>query len=264
MELGVFSKDIRYTVLAALFVTLLYNFIFGIAPLDFILPILATVAFGTVLELGVWYFEKRPLEIPLSAIVSSTIISIVLTPSFSTIHFSLLAVAIALLSKHFIKMGFAHIFNPANFGALVVSLLQPLVQSWWATSNPILTAILGLVVVYRIKGWRITIPFLLLTLLLACLQLVFSTGLNLDFLVASVFSGTVLFFAAIMLVEPMTTPSQPNAKIAFGVTAAVLSFAFSFVLPQVSFLASLAISNLCVPKLDEIFTPKPVISAATT
>ncbi len=259
-----FLKDIRYTLLAALLVTLIYNFASGAASLDFILPILVTVAFAAVLELVIWHFEKRPLEIPLSAIVSSTIISIVLTPLFSTIHFSFLAVAIALLSKHFIKMGFAHVFNPANFGILIVSLLQPLLQSWWATSNPILTAILGAIVVYRIKGWRITIPFLLITLALTCLQLVFSTGLNLDFLVASVFSGTVLFFATIMLVEPMTTPSQSNAKIAFGVIAAALSFAFSFVLPQVSFLAALVVSNLCVSKLDEMFAPKPATSAATT
>ena len=251
------ASDARYTVLAVLFVTLVYNFATSATATSFILPILATVIFGAVIELVLWHFEKRQFGIPLSAIITSTILSIVLTPSFATIHFSLAAVAIALLSKHFVKMGFSHVFNPANIGALVVTAFNGMLQSWWATSNPLLSAVLGLVVVWRINAWFITLPFLATTLVLNLISMLFTGVFNMPLLFASVTAGTVLFFSTIMLVEPMTTPGQQKAKAAFGIIAAMLSFALSFLLPEFSFLAALAISNFLVTPLDSFFAPKP-------
>ncbi len=244
-----FNRDPRYTVIAALVVFLVYSFASG-SSLNFVLPIALTIAAGAIIELGLFYFEKKPLVLPLSAIVTSAIISIVLTPSLSTIHFSLLAVLIALLSKHFVKIGFSHIFNPANFGSLAVSLLNSSLQSWWATSNPLLVLILSAVVVNRVNSWLIVVPFLLATFLLQAAFQLYSGAVNVSFLTATVYSGTVLFFAMILLVEPMTTPGQPRAKVAFGVIAALLAFVFSFVLPEVGFLAALAVSNLSVQFLD--------------
>ncbi|MDP3741889.1 MAG: hypothetical protein Q8R15_01095 [Candidatus Micrarchaeota archaeon] len=251
------SSDPRYTVLAVLLVTLLYNFVTSTTAVSFIFPILVTIAAGAVIELALWHFQKRPLAIPLSAIVTSTIISIVLTPSFTSIHFSLGAVAIALLSKHFIKIGFSHVFNPANFGALVITAVNGMLQSWWATSNPLLSALLGLVVVWRINAWFITIPFLATTLLLNLTSMLFTGSFNTTLLIGSVTAGTVLFFSTIMLVEPMTTPGQQKAKAAFGIIAALISFTLSFLLPEFAFLGALAVSNLLVTPLDNFFTPKP-------
>lgn len=263
--LKTFTSDPRYTVLAVLLITLIYNFATSTSALSFLAPLLATVAFGAVLELGLWHFvEKRPLAVPLSAIITSTIISIVLTPSFATIHFSFLAVLIALLSKHFLKMGFSHVFNPANIGALAVSLLQSTMQSWWATGTPWLAALLGLVVIYRIRAWFITLPFLLVTIILQGALMFYTGQNNVDFLFASIFSGTVLFFATVMLVEPMTTPTNDKSKLAFGLIAALLNFGFSFVLPEVSFLAALAICNVLVPHLDNIFTNQPPAPSVPT
>ncbi len=252
------SSDPRYTVLAALWITLIYNFATSPTAVSFILPILVIVAFGAIFELMLWHFQKRPLAVPLSAIVTSTIISIVLTPSFATIHFSLAALAIALLSKHFIKIGFSHVFNPANFGALVITAVNGMLQSWWATGNPLLSAALGIIVVWRINAWFITIPFLATTLLLNLASMLFTGGgLNTALLIGSVTAGTVLFFSTIMLVEPMTTPTNNKSKAAFGIIAALASFALSFLLPNFAYLGALAVSNLLVTPLDSFFTPKP-------
>ncbi len=248
--IGQFKRDPRFTLLPALLVLLIYNFTAGGVPVSFILPIIATVAVAAFLELALFKLENRPFRFPLSAVITGTIISIVLTPSFSTLHLSLAAVLIALLAKRFLKINAAHVFNPANFGSLVISFLQPTMQSWWATSNPLLAGVLGLIVVWRINGWFITLPFLAATALLETGKALVLNSLNASLLFATVFGGTILFFATVMLVEPMTTPVHSKSKVAFGIIAALLNFAFSFVLPTVSFLAALTVSNVLVQLLD--------------
>lgn len=251
------KRDPRYTLLATLAILLAYNFATSSSSLSFLLPLLVTVVVAVIIEIGLFFFvDKRSLAIPLSAVITGLIVSIVLTPSFTTIHFSLLAVTIALLSKRFIKIGFAHVFNPGNLGSLAAAVFSTVpIQSWWAASNPLLIGVLGAVILYRVNAWLITVPFLLATLLLEGARMTMFGTVNPDFLFSTIFSGTILFFATVMLVEPMTTPSLSWSKTVFGILAAVLNFAFSFILPELSFLAALAVSNISVQFLDNLFTP---------
>ncbi|MBI4406720.1 RnfABCDGE type electron transport complex subunit D [Candidatus Micrarchaeota archaeon] len=257
LDLTTFRKDPRYLVLAALFLYFLYNFFSSASTVSFIPGILIAIVFGAVVELALFKVEKRPIVFPLSAVVTSSILSLVFLPVLSQVHWTLFAVLAALLSKHFIKMNYSHVFNPANFGALAVSFLPVGVsQTWWAASHPLLVGLMGLLIIHRINAWFITLPFLLTTLALEALRMLVFGALNPAFLFAVVSSGTVLFFSTVMLVEPMTTPVHSKSKAAFGILAGILAFVFSFFLPEVAFLGSLAISNLLTTKLDEFFTPK--------
>ncbi len=258
LNLTAFRKDPRYVVLAALLLYFLYNFFSAPSTISFIPGLVIAILAGALIELALFKLEKRPVVFPLSAVVTSSILSLIFLPVLGQIHWTLLAILVALLSKHFVKMNYSHVFNPANFGALVVSLL-PLgaAQAWWAASNPLLVGLMGLVIIHRINAWFITIPFLLTAIVLEAGRMLLFGSFNPSFLLAVISSGAILFFSTIMLVEPMTTPTNDKSKTAFGVIAALLNFGFSFVLPEVAFLAALAICNLLVAHLDNFLTSAP-------
>ena len=154
----------------------------------------------------------KPFFFPSAAMVSGIIIALLVSPWYQIFLTGLLA----MLAKNFLRVGDRHIFNPAAFGLLAGGIILGQNISWWGVSWQQLTN-------YPLALFILLIPFLISALRmrryfiqLAFLSLIILFG-------ASLLDPTLLFFVAVLLPEPMTTPAKPIVQLAFGVIVALLS-----------------------------------------
>ncbi len=205
---------------------------------------LFSIAFFSILDLGFLYFKSKKLYYPFSSLVSGLLIGLIIHPS-SGIFAIILACLFGFISKQFIKYKNHHIFNPAAFGVVISSLILNFSISWWSVAPGkifILLSILSVLVLWKLK--RIYMPITFLSgyfIFLALFQ-------GIKPAISLTIDGTVIFFAFIMLTEPMTSSISGFWKWAFGLV--VLSgVVISYVL-KLSFtdplLFSLLFANLLV------------------
>lgn len=163
----------------------------------------------------------KPLFFPSAAIVSAVIIALLLPPNLPWNQVFLFGF-LAMLSKNFLRVSQRHIFNPAAFGLLVGGIILSQNTSWWGVSwqqvesSPLAFIILltpYLVSSLKMRRFRTQLSFLGFFAFLTVFGQ--AKGLLLD--------PTLLFFAAVMLPEPMTTPVKSISQLAFGVTVALIS-----------------------------------------
>lgn len=164
--------------------------------------------FWTYLRDGVWY-------LPVSSWISALVLAIVALPKPSLIFIILLpflAVAVKQLF-HFGKN--RHVFNPAAGALALAAIFTPMV-SWWGVaaanfdSAPLFIFIIGaaIIILWRQNRWHVTLPFFI-TYLFFLGVLSLSTGVAISQLPSILFSallnGVLIFFATVMLIEPVTS-----------------------------------------------------------
>lgn len=157
----------------------------------------------------------KPFFFPGAAIVSGIIIALLTSP-YSPWYQILLPGVLAMWSKNFLRAGDRHIFNPAAFGLLLAGIILGQNASWWGVSWQQLTS-------YPLAFIVLLTPFLISALRM---RRYFIQGAFLFVIVlfkASPLDPTLLFFVAVMLPEPMTTPVKPIRQLVFGTAVAVLS-----------------------------------------
>ena len=238
--------------LTALVVLVLYNiYSFGASN---VFPIITIVATACLIDMVINYIKEKHIFIPKNAVITGLILSLIVQASLPLL---ILVAAIAILSKHIIKIKGRHIFNPANF-ALFVALFLPVSESWWGMSNIVLVAIMGLIIVYKLRRYHLVLPFLVVHGLL--MLAVFA--LNPGQLISHVASGLLLFFTFYMLIEPITSPIVKKSRIVFGALAGIFAAALYVAWLPAMLVGALFFADICVPFLDRIFRPKAVTAGA--
>lgn len=191
--------------------------------------------FAVLFDLLFLKIRKVPFFFPRAALVTGTIIALLTAPDLP-LYDPILAAALAMFSKNFLRFP-RHIFNPAAFGLLVADLIFRHSISWWGVSFQsfsfaqdkqffaFISSLILLTPFYistiRLKRYRIQVSFLITLLIL-------NRILNANFLILnSLLDPTILFFTAVMLPEPMTTPNRHIQQIVFGSIVAFLSIALS-------------------------------------
>ncbi|MBI2601272.1 RnfABCDGE type electron transport complex subunit D [Candidatus Daviesbacteria bacterium] len=170
---------------------------------------------------------------PGAAIVSGLIIALLVSPD-QPLFIPAFAAVLAMFSKNFIRVGNRHIFNPAAFGLFLSGLLLTFQVSWWGVSfqqifplsiNSFYLLMLLLPATVSIlklnRHWNIFSFYIVYLAIYIWLN--FDRGVNLTSLVDPV----VVFFALVMLPEPMTTPVNYFRQMLFGGFVAATSFAVS-------------------------------------
>jgi hypothetical protein len=175
---------------------------------------------------------------PLSGTITARIVWLVL-PFDVPILLLVAAIAVALLSKHLLRWGKRHIFNPAAVGLTVIGLLFGTPFGWWGDTVVWLTILLGLFVVVRVKRQLQVLAFVAAYL---TTLLVVSPGT----LGTTLWLFVPWFFTLAMVPEPMTSSTLLRGQIGFGATAGVLAVALGFVAPlaPVALPGSLLAANL--------------------
>ncbi len=175
----------------------------------------------------------KPFFFPSAAMVSGIIIALLVSPDAPWYQFFWPGV-LAMGAKNFVRVGDRHIFNPAALGLWLGGIILGQNTSWWGVSwqqaagYPWAWVILltpFLVSALRMHRYFIQLAFLSLMILFG----------------ASLFDPALLFFVAVMLPEPMTTPVGPISQLALGAMVALLSLIPYFPDPL---LFALLISNL--------------------
>ena len=198
---------------------------------------------------------KRPFD-PRSPLISALSLTLLLRTGSVTL--SIAAGVIAVASKYLIRWKGKHIFNPANFGLVIMSLLFG--AAWispgqWgqATLFALLLLALGGVVTGKAKRWDVS--FSLLGFYAA---LVFGRALWLGDPLAipihQMQSGALLIFAFFMISDPKTTPNSRLGRVLFAALVAGIGFTIQFAFYNAAgIILALILCAPIVPLLDRIF-----------
>ena len=187
------------------------------------------------------FLKKRVFFIPHAAVVTALIIALLIDPKAGWFQIAAIC-ALAMAVKHFVRISGRHIFNPAAGGLILGSVLFKLGVAWWGVSAFSLTrlnlrSLLLLIVLLlpllvsgiRLRRYASILAFIFTyTVAISLLGGRSSIGILLD--------PTVIFFAIVMLPEPVTSPATMQRQIWYGATVALATVLLS--LPAVSALLS--------------------------
>ena len=192
---------------------------------------------------------------PLSAINSS--MSILLLLQTSHLVYLLLAIAIAIASKFFIRVQHRHIFNPSNLGIVAVLLISDatwLASGQWGQSMwwGLLLLGFGLTLFIGISRLLSSLSFLAAFAFLISLR-AFWLGDPWMIPLHQLQNGALLIFAFFMLSDPMTTPNSALGRIILGILVALSAWILQFMyyIPN-AFLYALALSSPFVIFINQI------------
>ncbi|MEX0877722.1 MAG: hypothetical protein WDZ40_02540 [Candidatus Spechtbacterales bacterium] len=213
--------------------------------------VLQTIFF--ILACGVFNFGvARLLKVkinPESAVITGLILSAIMGPlTLSGDWEVLLFVSLAaVVSKYIFVVNKLHIFNPAAFGAVASALVMGYPASWWIGTSSMVPFLLagGLVVILKtrflnlVAGFFGTYAFLLALYFVLVQKMPFLDSL---FQAGNfAFSAPLLFFAFVMLVEPLTAPETKNKRLYYGVFVASVLFALQNFVPQIPYSLELSL-----------------------
>src|SRR5438067_9572587 len=133
---------------------------FRIAPLQ----LLVTWCVCCATELGLTYREQRRLILPLSATVTALSLGLLLR-TYDLLPFVIAGFA-GIASKHVIRIGGRHIFNPSNFGLVLALLLfpytaHPMVAEWGSSWGMLFVLLnCAFFIAYRVRRFHLAAAFL--------------------------------------------------------------------------------------------------------
>lgn len=191
-----------------------------------------------VSDLVFTWIRRKKLFVPYGAIVTGLILTLIIDPS--ALWWQILVIAASAMAiKNFLRIGSRHVFNPAASGLLIGWALFGLNPSWWGPSfysgswlTPqnilILLAVVGVFYVsgYRLKRYYSMAAYLVV---LSVLSTITSTSFSPQSIFATLLSPGTLFYAFLMLPEPMTSPVNKKRQMMYGAAVAALSTVFIYV-----------------------------------
>lgn len=172
-----------------------------------------------------------------SVCISALIVAMLVTPvapgDFAGTGFLVLASAWAMASKYLVAIDKRHLFNPAAFGAALMSLAFHRPVSWWVGDYAILLPLLvlgGVLIVARLRYFEMLGSFAVVALGLA----VANGGLASFADMAQSLSrmgihSMFCFFGLVMLTEPRTAPLGRWRQVAYGGLVGLLFSPFTHI-----------------------------------
>ncbi len=193
----------------------------------------SVVGFTVFFDLLFTFMRKRVFFIPYAAIATGLIIALIIDPS--ALWYQIVVIcAIAMGSKNFIRISGKHILNPAASGLFIGGIVLNLGVAWWGTSfqeiikfefkNLIFFSILllpSLVSAYRMQRFGSILSFY--TVYLVSTFILNPNLISSSFL-QTLLNPSIIFFATVMLPEPMTSPVNLKRQIFYGVVIAIITF----------------------------------------
>jgi enediyne biosynthesis protein E5 len=249
--------DPRYFQIAALGTLLFYGCTslgFDIDALQITLTLMTAI--GVQVLLASLTRTNSPFDVR-SALITG--LSLCLLLRTNTAWYAVVAAAVAILSKFVFRLRGKHLFNPANFGLVILLLTGPRI-AWCSAgqwgSAAVLTFLfvcLGLLVVYRARRADISFAFLVGYALLLFGR---SAYLGEPWTIPwhRLQSGALLLFAFFMISDPRSTPNSWLGRLIFAWLVVLGAGFIQFGLNRPNGLFfSLALFSLLVPLIDWLF-----------
>jgi Na+-transporting NADH:ubiquinone oxidoreductase subunit NqrB len=246
--------DPRYFQIAALAAFLCY----GCTGLDFeigVLQIALTLATAIVMQLllAVLTRVNSPFDIR-SAFITG--LSLCLLLRTNSVWYAVIAAGAAILSKFVFRFRGKHLFNPANFGLVILLLAGPRI-AWcsagqWGSAAVLIFFLIcvGLLVVHRARRADVSLAFLGgYALLLVGRSMWLGEPWTIPW--HRLQSGALLLFAFFMISDPRSTPNSWIGRLAFAWLVVLGAGFIQFWLNRPNGLFfSLAIFSTLVPLID--------------
>jgi ferredoxin-NADP reductase/Na+-translocating ferredoxin:NAD+ oxidoreductase RnfD subunit len=161
-----------------------------------------------------------------SYLITALILFFILPPALNLTD-ALVAIAaggIAMASKYLLALHKKHIFNPAAIGVFILGLFGFAAAIWWVGSLILLpfVIVLGLLIVRKIRRFHLVWAFLVPAVITICLFNL-RNGLSVQESLLQMFSSwPLIFFATVMLTEPLTTPPRKKRYMVYGGLVGIL------------------------------------------
>lgn len=158
--------------------------------------------------------------------ITAFILFFILAPvtNITDVYITIAAGIIAIASKFLIAIEKKHIFNPAAISIFLLGLFGFGNGIWWVGSEILLpfVAIIGLLVVRKIRRFHLLFPFLGAAIITICLFNIRNQVSIQDSFVQAFTSWPLVFFGTIMLTEPLTTPPRKKLYMMYGTIVGIL------------------------------------------
>jgi glycine betaine catabolism B len=223
--------------------------------------ILASVAW---LVAVCWYsnsFFARLYKVPAnheSSLITGLILSLILSPPNSLHGYWVLALCgtLAMASKYLLTFNKRHIFNPAAFGAFMSIVLFQNFASWWIGNNTMapLLIIGGILLLRKIN--RFLMVGFFIAVYLAVLW-VTNTDFSVHMVWLFIVSTPLIFFATVMLTEPLTSPTDLDKSLLYAAVVGLLySVSRLHIAPEEALLIGNLLTFVMTPDTSHILTFK--------
>ena len=237
------------------------------SPLEIIISTLVLLIVSWIANLGLAKAFNAHANTE-SVYITALILALIINPA-QTGHeyiFLVWAAVLAMASKFILAIGKKHIFNPAAIAVVITSYAIGQYASWWVGTTWMLPLVLisGLLITRKTKSYDMVFSFVAAALLTS-LTLGFLKGTNVTLIVKEgILSSPLLFFAFIMLTEPLTAPPTKTLQSWYGVLVGflfapqvhILTFYFS---PEMALAAGNIFAYIVSPKQRLILTLKEKI-----
>ena len=198
-----------------------------------------------------------------SAYISALILALIITPlgGLNDLWFLGWAALWAMASKYILAIDRKHIFNPVAFAVALTALTLNQTASWWIGTAPMLPFVLGggVLVVRKTRRAGMVVSFLGVSLVITLALAILSRSDLLATVQSTVLSSPWLFFACVILTEPLTLPPTTRLQL---YEAALVGFLFApqlhlgpiYLTPELSILVGNVYAYLVGPKGRYILT----------
>lgn len=187
-----------------------------------------------------------------SVYISALILSLILMPAknFQGLTLLFLAAVLTNASKYVLAIRKKHIFNPAAIAVLITTLILDNSTTWWIGNARTWPVILvgGLLITHKLRRFEMVLPFLLTAILI---------GSNIRYIIHT----PLLFFAFIMLTEPLTAPTSKPLRILYGILVGVL-YSVKIFTPEMALVIGNVFAYLVSSKDKLVLTLKEKIQIA--
>lgn len=215
---GLFALSLQGLVLSGL----------GILSFNFFFHILTLITF----IFTCWFSNEiisRLLKVQVnseSAVITSLILFLIIQPAERLIDlFAIFLIAVfAMATKYLLVANKIHIFNPAAIAALLGASLLDYIASWWVGSMSMLPLVLivGLLILKKVRRFGMALVFIF-SFLITIFITSAGSGINYSDLIYQLFtSWPIIFFATVMLTEPLTMPGSKNPQLIYSAVIGVL------------------------------------------
>ncbi len=249
----------------------------GLIPYDsfyIIISVLYITFFSWIVNVFFSKIFKAPVNLE-STYITALILVFIITPpqSFFDLNFlwfAFLSAFLASASKYIFTLRKKHIFNPAAIAVLIAGALSGQAASWWVGTVYLVPVVVvfGLLLAKRISRLEMIISFLFV-FIVSILTIHPYSGFHnmIDFVSKAIFYSPILFFAFIMLTEPLTSPATKWMRIIYGAIVAVFFDPFFHIgmiyfTPEAALIIGNVFSFVVTPKTKMVFSLKEKVKTA--
>lgn len=228
------------------------------------LALLASTIFLVIMCWATNTVLGRVFEVPTnveSVFITALILALILDPAQSPGGFQFLgwAAILAMASKYLLALNRKHIFNPAAIAVVITAVVLGESASWWVGTLDMLPLVLfgGWLVVRKLRQEDVVVVCGIVALAGSCVLTVVQGGSLLIELKQLLVTSPLIFFATIMLTEPLTAPPTKNLRRGYAALVGLLfipqvHIGSVYSTPELALVLGNVFSYLVSPKLKVV------------